>query len=133
MKTTALSPDQNTVTQSGIQAARQFRRKFLLQITLVSLIPPIIAFAFFPVIDLFTMEQVINILISPLSPIYIVIFLTFVLSYFNIYISPVTAWIQHSGSVSEELVERRLRRFSVHFWGIFISYLLIAPTATITE
>lgn len=113
------------------EAAEEFLKKFIRLIAIAWIVPPVFAFVFFPVIRLFTLEQVIISVTTPLVPVFVATVLVSSLFYFKHYIAPVCAWIEQNDSANKELTQRRLRLFPLHFWGAFIAYHLLAPTVTI--
>jgi PAS domain S-box-containing protein len=111
--------------------AVEFRRRFLNLILLTWTIPPVFGLLFIIFIRILSPEQLIGILFTPLEPIYIVGWLLFALWYFPRYVRPIHAWLDDSGKVAVSTVLEIMRRFSLHYWGIFLVYLLLAPASVI--
>ena len=59
--------------------------------------------------------------------------LIFVEWYFSRYVHPVLAYLTRRTPAGAAAAERRLRRFPLAFWAIFLCYILLAPTLVITS
>ena len=113
-----------------LQAA-EFRRRFFNLILLTWTIPPVFGLLFIIFIRILSPEQLLGILFTPLEPIYILGWLAFALWYFPRYIRPISAWLDETDKVEVTRVLEIMRRFPLHYWGIFLVYLLLAPASVI--
>jgi len=113
-----------------LQAA-EFRRRFFNLILLTWTIPPVFGLLFIIFIRILSPEQLLGILFTPLEPIYILGWLAFALWYYPRYIRPISAWLADPNKVAVTTVLEIMRRFPLHYWGIFLVYLLLAPASVI--
>ncbi len=121
----------NSSFQSSFQAGNNFRRNFNWLVAFAWTVPPIFGFGFLLFIEMFTLAQVQTILTTPLMPAFALGTLFFALAYFDCYARPLTAWLRQPDAQLAKQVHHRLRRFPLHFWGMFLGYLLLAPAVTI--
>jgi len=112
---------------------RDFRRRFLYLILLAWTLPPVVGLGFILFIRILTPQQMLDIMLAPLEPLYIVGWLGFASWYFPRYMQPLCNWLenQDTGSVPQAL--QRMRRFPLHFWGIFLIYLFFAPSSVLVS
>lgn len=113
-----------------LQAA-EFRRRFFNLILLTWTIPPVFGLLFIIFIRILSPQQLIGILFTPLEPIYILGWLLFALWYFPRYVRPISEWLGNPDKVAVTTVLEIMRRFPLHYWGIFLVYLLLAPASVI--
>ena len=113
-----------------LQAA-DFRRRFFYLILLTWTIPPVFGLLFIVFIRILSPEQLVGILLTPLEPIYVLGWLVFALWYFPRYTRPIYHWLADPGSVEVSKVLELMRWFPLHYWGIFLLYLLLAPASVI--
>ncbi len=73
-----------------------------------------------------------NVLLSLPMVLFLVGSLIFVEWYFSRYVHPVLAYLTRR-TPAGAAAERRLRRFPLAFWAIFLCYILLAPTLVITS
>jgi len=114
-------------------AAAGFERRFMLLILLAWSIPPVFGLSFLIFIGMFSLPQMVVILTTPLEPLFVFGTLAFALGYFKIYIRPVRGYLEDPGSVDAEALLRRVRRFPLDFWAMFLGYLLLAPASVIVS
>jgi PAS domain S-box-containing protein len=113
-----------------LQAA-EFRRRFFYLILLTWTIPPVFGLIFIVFIRILSPEQLVGILLTPLEPVYVLGWLAFALWYFPRYMRPISVWLADPDSVEVSKVLELMRRFPLHYWGIFLVYLLLAPASVI--
>ena len=106
-----------------------FNKRFLGNILLAWVVPPVFGLSFLLFIHLFTPAQIVRILTTPLEPAFIVASLVFALAYFAAYIRPVRDYLAAPDPARGRQALECMRRFPVHFWGVFLSYLLLAPAS----
>jgi len=71
------------------------------------------------------------ILTTPLEPIFIITGIVFAYWYLNRFARPFNAWFKDSSAGNTAAVLQQIRRFSLHFWLLFLSYILMAPASII--
>jgi len=114
-----------------VLAAAAFSRRFRAYILLAWNLPPIVGLGFLLFIRMFTPDQMIAILVTPLEPGFIVASMAFAYFYFDRYIRPVRAYLEAPDSSKAAPAVDCMRRFPAHFWVIFIGYLMLAPASVI--
>ena len=119
--------------KKGLISAHSFKTRFRNLIILAWTVPPVAGFSFLLYIRMFTGEQVIGILMTPLENIFIVGTLLSAIWYFNRYIQPVVQFVETGDSKFTEQAMKIMRGFPVYFWSIFLIYLLIAPSTVIVS
>ena len=113
-----------------LQAA-DFRRRFFNLILLTWTIPPVFGLLFIVFIRILSPEQLLGILYTPLEPIYVLGWLAFSLWYFPRYVRPIYTYLADTSKVDVSTVLEIMRRFPLHYWSIFLVYLLLAPASVI--
>ena len=111
--------------------AGDFRRRFFNLILLTWTIPPVFGLLFIVFIRILSPKQLLGILFTPLEPVYIVGWLLFALWYYPRYVRPIQTWLDDPAKVPVSTVLQIMRRFPLHYWGIFLVYLLLAPASVI--
>lgn len=111
--------------------AEQFRKQFLILIALTWLAPPIVGLSFLVYIQMFSGDQMIDILTSPIEPVFCVLSVLLALGYFNHFSRPVLDYLSSPDEHKSDLVLKRLRSFPVHYWAIFMVYLILAPITVV--
>lgn len=136
-----MTQSQQNTTQSRLPAESltltraefifRFRRLIILAWTL----PSVFGLSFLLYIEMFTLEQIRQVMMAPVEPFFIVVGLVFALWYFQRYMAPVADYVGASDAQQREkladLALTQLRGFPPRFWGVFLSYLLIAPATVI--
>jgi diguanylate cyclase (GGDEF)-like protein/PAS domain S-box-containing protein len=112
---------------SGIDAAA-FARRFRNYILLTWNVPPVVGLGFILFIGLLSADQIATILTTPLEPAFIIGSMVFAHFYFARYIKPVQAWLERPEPEQSAAALARMRRFPLHFWGVFLGYIVLAPT-----
>ena len=110
---------------------RDFKRRFLSLILLAWLLPPVMGLGFILFTRILTPEQMLVIMLAPIEPLYIVIWVSFAAWYFQRYVQPVRHWLQQQDMEIAPQVLHRMRAFPLHFWGIFLVYLSLAPSSVL--
>ncbi len=106
-------------------------RRFYVLIALSWMIPPVFGLGFLLFIKMFSPKQMLEILITPLEPAFILATLGFALWYFRRFILPVRLYLETPTSETESAAILRMQRFPLHYWSIFLIYLLLAPTSVL--
>ena len=122
-------PDKHQANQSV--DAQTFQTRFRNLIILAWTCPPVVGLSFLLYIRMFSSEQMLAILTSPLESIFIFGSLFLSVWYFNRFIQPVIRMLATGDSTFSKEAERTMRRFPFNFWTIFLIYLLLAPSTVI--
>ncbi len=112
---------------------RDFNRRFLSLILLAWTLPPVVGLGFILFIRILTPQQMLAIMLAPLEPLYIIGWLVFAVWYFPRYMQPLRDWLQHPDNRTARPAQQRMRRFPLHFWGIFLVYLALAPSSVLVS
>jgi diguanylate cyclase (GGDEF)-like protein/PAS domain S-box-containing protein len=112
-------------------SAGTFNRRFRLFILLTWNLPPVVGLGFLLFINMFTPEQMFRILTTPLEPVFILASMAFAHFYFQHYIRPVRDYLQQPDAVHAGPALERMQWFPLHYWTVFIVYLLLAPASVI--
>ena len=110
---------------------KQFLQRFRILIVLSWSLPPVFGLGLLVYIGMFSPSQLLMILQEPLEPAFILISLVFALWYFGRFIQPVCVFLQERLPENTEAAVRRIRRFPVDFWLIFLAYLIVAPSTVV--
>ena len=108
-----------------------FRRRLLSLIALSWSLPPVVGFAFLGYLELFTPEQILAILASPLNLLFVLGAIPLCLWHFARLARPIGLCLDQPAACDSTRVARWMQRFSRHFWTLFLGYLLLAPAVTI--
>lgn len=106
-------------------------QRFYILIALSWMIPPVFGLAFLLFIKMFSPMQMLEILITPLEPAFIFGSLGFALWYFRRFIQPAHAYLTSPSPETENAAIERMQRFPLHYWSVFLIYLLLAPTSVL--
>jgi len=110
-----------------------FRYRYLLLVFFTWNIPPVFGFLFLIYVDMLSVQQSVTILLSPIEPIFILAWSVFSLAYFYYYGAPLFEFESDPKPDVVDEVLRRMKRFPLHYWTIFLAYLLMAPTSVIVS
>jgi len=127
------SRKQNQESHTGIWdvTSNTFERKFRWLILLTWTVPPVVGLSFLVYIGMFTLGETWRILSTPLEPAFILGWIGFSLWYFSHYARPIARWLDLPGNELPDAVNRRMQRFPLHYFGLFTTYLLMAPSSVI--
>lgn len=97
------------------------------------ILPPLVGFAFLVYTELLSPEQVAGLLFAPWEPVFIGIWLGVALVSFYRFQQPLSAYLRRENPpvAARKAFVSRLRAFPVLFWGLFLLYLLTAPSSVI--
>lgn len=114
-------------------SGKQFQSRFTRLILLAWLLPPIVGLGFILFIDILSMDQMLTILTTPLEPAYIILTLVFAVQYFKYFVRPFINFLDNEDTSQdyESDTIKCIRRFPLHFWGVFLTYLTVAPATVI--
>ena len=111
--------------------SEQFRKRFLTLIALTWLVPPVFGLSFLVYIQMFSVSQMIDILTSPIEPVFCVFSVFLALGYFNHFSKPVLDYLSSPDEDKADFVLNRLRKFPLHYWTAFVIYLILAPITVV--
>ena len=120
-------------TQRIHSVADRFRRQYLGLIAITWVLPPVIGLSVIVYTKIFSLEQLLKIMVTPLEPVFVTAYAVFALWYFDRLAQPLTDYLGKSGQPEAASVNRCLQRFPLHFWLFFIVYLLLAAAVTINS
>ena len=116
----------------GTQITSQdYQRRFRNLILATWLIPPVFGLSFLLYIDMFSIQQMLDILVSPIEPVFVLAWIFFSLWYFPRKFSLIASALDDASVKDEQAILQRMRSFPLHYWGLFIVYLLMAPSSVI--
>jgi len=115
--------------------AAEFDRRFRNLVLLAWNMPPVVGLGFLVYLQMLSSDQLLGILVTPLEPAFIVGWMLLALWYFTRLVRPVSRYLAcaHPGPTEEQDYLRCVRRFPLHFWGVFVVYLLLAPASVIVS
>ncbi len=113
--------------------AEVFQTRFLRLIALTWILPPMVGFAFLLYIEVFSFDQVVSMMSTPLKPLFLVGGFLFALFYFRYYSRSLSAYLSTPDNTQRTIAEHALRRFPLHYWGVFVVYISLAPAAAIVS
>ncbi len=111
--------------------SREFKKRFLTFILFAWTIPPVFGLSFLMFINMFSGPQMLDILSSPVEPVFVIASLVLAVVYFKRYCRKICQLLDSPSTANSEDVLSHIKRFPLHFWGIFLIYLLIAPVTVI--
>ncbi len=111
--------------------SQTFRRRLLSLIALSWSLPPVVGFAFLGYLELFTPEQILAILASPLNLLFVLGAIPLCLWHFARLARPIGLCLDQPAACDSMRLARWMQRFTRHFWALFLGYLLLAPAVTI--
>ncbi len=111
--------------------AKHFQKTFMGYIILTWMLPPLMGLSTLIFIDTFTLQQMITVLTTPLKPLFLVVAFGVAFWYFYRYSRVWVSYLEAPHKSLQPQVVNRIRRFSMHYWGMFLGFLLLAPAAMI--
>lgn len=120
-------------SHSSVIATNQFARQFHLLLFFAWALPPALGLTYLVLSELFSVTQMMDVLLSLPIVLFLVGSLIFTEWYFGRYIQPVLAYLTHRTPAGAAQTERQLRRFPPTFWLMFLSYALFAPALIMTS
>lgn len=113
--------------------AHDFRRRFLSLILLAWVLPPVMGLSFILFTRILTYEQILGIMLAPIEPLYIILWISFAIWFFPRYVQPLQRWLEQRDMQAAPEVLRRMQHFPLLFWGIFLVYLSLAPSTVLVS
>ena len=113
--------------------AKKFEVNFLRLIALTWLLPPMLGFAFMMYIEIFTIDQLVPMMTTPLELVFVIGGFILALLYFKHFIKPLTLYLNTPNSIHKSTIEETLKRFPLRYWIAFLCYISMAPAITLTS
>ena len=107
-----------------------FRSRYTILILLAWTIPAIFGLSFLLYIKMFSIEQMRTIMTTPLEPLFVVAWILISLLYFRRYSIPIQEFVSGNNARQDTAIQR-MARFPLHFWSLFLIYLVMAPSSVI--
>lgn len=111
--------------------ARTFHRKFRLLIFNAWIVPAIVGLSFIIYINILSAPEMVEVMTHPLEPLFALAWISFSLWYFIRFARPIVAYLENPSEESAAAAIRCIRRFPIHFWSLFLVYLVMAPVSVI--
>jgi diguanylate cyclase (GGDEF)-like protein/PAS domain S-box-containing protein len=112
-------------------SSADFHRRYRTLIVLAWTGPPVFGLGLLLVIDFFTVKQFITLLLTPIEPGFILAGGASAYIYLTRYVRPIRSYLEQPQVIGYEAALRCMRRFPLHFWSVFLLYLLLAPASVI--
>lgn len=109
----------------------KFTKSYIRLILMAWIIPAMFGLSFLTYIEILTVDQLIGILITPTEPAFITIWLIFAYWYFKRYVRPIRDYLKQPDEINGHAALACMYKFPLHFWFLFLLYLLTAPTSVI--
>jgi diguanylate cyclase (GGDEF)-like protein/PAS domain S-box-containing protein len=116
---------------ASLSSAASFLKRFRALIIWAWIIPPVFGLSFLLFINMFSLQQMAEVLVSPLEPGFIIISLLLAIAYFNYFARPIVAYLDNPVEPQSEAALACVRAFPLHFWTGFLLYLLVAPSTVV--
>ncbi len=111
--------------------AQTFRKKFRLLIFNAWNVPAIFGLSFILYVKILSIPEMVAVMTHPLEPLFIITWVSFSLWYFIRFARPIVAYLENPSEASVDEAIRCIRRFPIHFWSLFLVYLVMAPVSVI--
>jgi PAS domain S-box-containing protein len=111
--------------------AQTFRKKFRLLIFNAWNVPAIFGLSFILYVKILSVPEMVAVMTHPLEPLFIVAWVSFSLWYFIRFSRPIVAYLENPSEASVGEAIRCIRLFPIHFWSLFLVYLVMAPVSVI--
>ena len=116
------------------EGGSSFGYRFLLYIVLAWTAPPVFGSLFLILIEMFSPREIFIILTAPIEPIFSAFTLILAVWHFRRYFCiPLQRELECNKGESSALVGELIRTFPLHFWGLFLGTLLIAPATVMVS
>lgn len=105
-----------------------FRKRFLLYILLAWVLPPLFGISLLVFLGMYSLEQIVLVVRGSGFGFFALGALLFVLWYFNRFSRPWLAYIRHPDKETSEQARQQIRRFGLHYWGLFALTMVVRPS-----
>ncbi len=93
--------------------------------------PPVFGLGILLAIKFFTAGELLTLLLTPLEPAFIVTGGALAYLYLTSYVHPIRDYLEQPRTLDYAGALRCMHRFPLHFWAVFLVYLLLAPASVI--
>jgi diguanylate cyclase (GGDEF)-like protein/PAS domain S-box-containing protein len=104
-----------------------FKKHFLLYILLSWLLSPLFGVSFLVFMDMFTFEEIVRVVRGSGFGFFALGTVIFALWYFNRFSRPWLDYLRQPDAANGERALQQLRRFSLHYWGLFTLTMAVRP------
>ncbi len=112
-------------------SSAKFKKSYIRLILSAWIFPAFFGLSFIAYIEILTVDQLIGIMTTPTVPAFVIIWMIFAYWYFKRFIRPITNYLEQPNEINGEKALACMQKFSLHFWFLFLLYLLSAPTSVI--
>jgi diguanylate cyclase (GGDEF)-like protein/PAS domain S-box-containing protein len=112
-------------------SAAEFVRRYRTLILLAWTGPPVFGLGLLLAVKFFTADQLFTLLRTPVEPAFILASSAAAFAYLTAYVRPIRNYLEKPGATDYKPVLRCMRGFPLHFWAVFLIYLLLAPASVI--
>ncbi len=111
--------------------SEEFKRRARRLVVLTWLVPPVFGLSFLIFIQMFTMEEMAVVLTTPGEPVFVIGSLVFAVWYLMRFLRPVGRYLDDPSEENAGKCVRRIQAFPLRYWGIFLLYIVAAPSSVI--
>jgi PAS domain S-box-containing protein len=112
-------------------SSAEFKKAYMHLIIMAWVIPAFVGLGFLTYIEILTIDQLIGIMTTPTEPVFIITWFIFAYWYFKRYVRPISVYLEQPNEINGDDALACMQRFPLHFWFLFMLYLLTAPTSVI--
>lgn len=105
----------------------KFLQQFLGFVLLAWVLPPAVGMVFIAFVDIFSFQDVLAIMLSWPLQLFILTTILFSAIYFYRFAKPIVRYLETNDHMAQREAVIRIRAFPLHFWGLFLLTLLLAP------
>ena len=106
---------------------KSFLYRYLTLVLSAWVIPPAAGMGFIIFMNILSFEEILAVFFSPAMSIFILATILVAGVYFYLYAKPILHFLARPNDADVTLAMRRVRFFPLHYWGLFLLTLLLAP------
>jgi signal transduction histidine kinase len=110
-------------------SGKQFYRRLRNLILITWTVPPVFGLSALMYINMFSPQQMRDILTSPIEPFFNIVWIIWAAWYLPRRVHAVCDYLDKPEQANEAKVQNLIRSFTFYYWGAFLCYLLSAPTS----
>lgn len=111
--------------------AQTFRKKFRLLIINAWIVPAIFGLSFIVYVQILSISEMVAVMSNPLQPMFDLAWIAFSLWYFLRFSRPIVEYLESPTDAAMKVAVNCVRNFPLHFWSLFLLYLVTAPVSVI--
>jgi diguanylate cyclase (GGDEF)-like protein/PAS domain S-box-containing protein len=123
-------PEKILLSASRISST-EFLRRYRTLVVLAWTAPPVFGLSLLLAIKFFTVNQLLTLMVTPIEPGFILAGGATAYLYLMRNVRPIARYLEQPQAVGYEAALRCMRRFPIHFWSVFLVYLLLAPASVV--